>query len=145
MIGSLKKLLRLSRDDTQRFVNEGAPAQAAVVEPVPLNYGTRTAMIVQNVWKVFAPERRGGEPVRAVRGLDLTVYDGEITCLLGPNGAGKSTFLSLLMGLARPTAGSIRVLGHVCKYNTIKCTPNVFQSCLTSRVIHIKTHFRIKS
>ena len=83
------------------------------MEPVPPNYATRTAMIVQNLWKVFAPERRGGEPVRAVRGLDLTVYEGEITCLLGPNGAGKSTFLSMLMGLARPTTGSIRVLGHV--------------------------------
>ena len=33
---------------------------------------------------MFAPAKRGGAEVRAVQGLDLEVYDGEITCLLGP-------------------------------------------------------------
>jgi ABC-type Na+ transport system ATPase subunit NatA len=49
--------------------------------------------------------------VRAVSGLDLTLYDGEITCLLGHNGAGKSTAISLLTGLVAPTAGAITVCG----------------------------------
>lgn len=48
---------------------------------------------------------------RALSGLDLTVSRGETVALLGPNGAGKSTTLSLLLGLLRPQAGTVEVLG----------------------------------
>ncbi len=47
----------------------------------------------------------------ALDGLDLTVGRGELVGLLGPNGAGKTTTVKLLLGLARPTAGTGRVLG----------------------------------
>lgn len=47
----------------------------------------------------------------ALAGLSLTVGRGELVGLLGPNGAGKTTTIKLLLGLARPTAGSGRVLG----------------------------------
>ena len=43
--------------------------------------------------------------------LDLDVPEGSVYGFLGPNGAGKSTTLKMLLGLVRPTAGSIRVLG----------------------------------
>lgn len=43
--------------------------------------------------------------------LDLHVPEGSIYGFLGPNGAGKSTTLKMILGLVRPTAGSIRVLG----------------------------------
>lgn len=49
---------------------------------------------------------------RAVDGLDLTVRRGEVHGFLGPNGAGKSTTLRVLLGLYRPTRGTIRVLGR---------------------------------
>jgi len=48
---------------------------------------------------------------RGVFGLDLEVREGEILGFLGPNGAGKSTTMRMLLGLARPTAGSAEVLG----------------------------------
>ena len=54
--------------------------------------------------------KRYGDLV-AVDNLDLTVAYGEVFGFLGPNGAGKSTTVKLLLGLVRPTAGEIRLLG----------------------------------
>ena len=48
----------------------------------------------------------------AVDDLNLAVERGEVFGFLGPNGAGKTTSLKMLLGLARPTAGSARVLGR---------------------------------
>ena len=48
---------------------------------------------------------------RAVQGVDLVVRAGEIHGLLGPNGAGKTTLLRMLLGLVRPDAGTVRMLG----------------------------------
>lgn len=50
-------------------------------------------------------------PTRALDGLDLSVAAGEVHGFLGPNGAGKSTTLRVLLGLIRPTSGSVRVFG----------------------------------
>jgi ABC-type multidrug transport system ATPase subunit len=55
--------------------------------------------------------KRFGDRVTAVDGLDLSVRPGQIYGLLGPNGAGKTTTLRMLLGLVRPTAGLVRVLG----------------------------------
>jgi ABC-2 type transport system ATP-binding protein len=49
--------------------------------------------------------------VHAVRGLDLTVEPGEIVAFLGPNGAGKTTTIDMVLGLSRPTSGSVEVHG----------------------------------
>src|ERR1700754_483104 len=49
--------------------------------------------------------------VHAVRGVDLTVDDGEIVGFLGPNGAGKTTTLRMLTTLLRPTSGTAVVAG----------------------------------
>ncbi|HEY6687374.1 MAG TPA: ABC transporter ATP-binding protein [Propionibacteriaceae bacterium] len=48
---------------------------------------------------------------RALDGLDLSVTQGEVHGFLGPNGAGKSTTIRILLGLLRPTAGTVRLLG----------------------------------
>ena len=50
-------------------------------------------------------------PVQAVRGVDLTIARGETVALLGPNGAGKSTTIDMALGLQRPDAGTVSVLG----------------------------------
>ncbi len=53
-----------------------------------------------------------GQEVTALRGVDLTVAEGETMALLGPSGAGKSTLLWLFAGLLRPTAGVVEVCGR---------------------------------
>ena len=51
-----------------------------------------------------------GRPV--LRDLDLTVEAGELVAIAGPNGGGKTTLLRLALGLERPTAGNVRLLGE---------------------------------
>ncbi|MGD8394932.1 MAG: ABC transporter ATP-binding protein [Candidatus Eiseniibacteriota bacterium] len=49
---------------------------------------------------------------RAVAGIDLAVHRGEIVGLIGPDGAGKTTTMRMVLGLVRPDAGTVRILGE---------------------------------
>jgi ABC-2 type transport system ATP-binding protein len=60
----------------------------------------------------FHDVRRNFGPKQAVAGLTLVVQPGELFAFLGPNGAGKTTTIKMLVGLLRPSAGSIRLSGH---------------------------------
>ena len=66
------------------------------------------AISFQSVSKIF-PSTRG--PLKALDGVSFDIQQGEFFGLLGPNGAGKTTLISILAGLARPTAGKAMVLG----------------------------------
>jgi len=50
--------------------------------------------------------------VSAVRGLDLTIFQGEMFGIIGPDGAGKTTLIRLLCGVLEPDEGSGRILGY---------------------------------
>ncbi len=67
------------------------------------------AIAFDAVEKVFQGTRGS---VHALGGVSFAVERGEFFGLLGPNGAGKTTLISVLAGLARATAGHVRVLGH---------------------------------
>ena len=56
--------------------------------------------------------RMGEVEVRALRGIDLELYRGELVVLLGPSGSGKSTLLNILGGLDTPTGGEVWYLDH---------------------------------
>ena len=49
--------------------------------------------------------------VEALKGVDLTVEEGELVGLLGPNGAGKSTLVKIACGLIRQTRGQAHICG----------------------------------
>jgi len=68
---------------------------------------------VKNLKKVY-----GG--FTAVNGIDFSINEGEIFGFLGPNGAGKTTTMNMLIGLARPTEGSIIIDGIDARKHTKK-------------------------
>ncbi|MFC0675311.1 ABC transporter ATP-binding protein [Brachybacterium hainanense] len=67
------------------------------------------AISVRGLTKTY--RSRSGEPVTAVRGVDLEIHAGEVFALLGPNGAGKSTTIEILTGFRTRSEGQVQVLG----------------------------------
>ena len=49
---------------------------------------------------------------QALKGINLTVPEGEFYALLGPNGAGKSTTIGIISSLTRKTSGTVEIFGH---------------------------------
>ena len=70
---------------------------------------------VKNLYKIY---RVGENKVRALNGVDLTIYRGEFCSIVGTSGSGKSTMLNMLAGLEKPTKGEIVIAGqHLEKMN----------------------------
>lgn len=71
---------------------------------------TRIPIIqVKDLYKIY---RVGTNKVRALNGVDFTMYQGEFCAIVGPSGSGKSTLLNMLAGLEKPTKGEIVIAGE---------------------------------
>ncbi len=68
---------------------------------------------VKNLYKIY---RVGETKVRALNGVEFTLYKGEFCAIVGTSGSGKSTLLNMLAGLEKPTKGEIEIGGkHIEK------------------------------
>ena len=64
------------------------------------------ALVLRNLTKTY------GSGLQALKGIDLTVAQGDFYALLGPNGAGKSTIISIISSLTLKTSGSVSIFGY---------------------------------
>jgi ABC-2 type transport system ATP-binding protein len=67
--------------------------------------GSEAMVVVEQLVKQFGK-------LRAVNKLNMTIFTGETYGLIGPNGSGKTTLIRMLVGLVRPTSGTIRIMGE---------------------------------
>src|SRR5881394_1924862 len=67
---------------------------------------------VRNLRKTYEAQESEGAPVRALRGVDMTMTQGEFVAVMGPSGCGKSTLLNMVAGLDTPSEGDIAVAGE---------------------------------
>ena len=77
-------------------------------EPVSERLGAPLIELA-GVEKVY---RTGKVAYRALRGVDLTIDDGDMVAIVGPSGSGKSTIMNMITGIDRPTAGTVTVDGR---------------------------------
>jgi energy-coupling factor transport system ATP-binding protein len=115
------KPLPLSVKEGRRFAGERAGNYELRITNYELWDGTfrgveearSPAITFDGVWYVY-----GSRDV--LRGLDLHVREGEITALMGRNGAGKTTLLKLMVGLLRPSRGTVTVHGKATHSSTLE-------------------------
>jgi putative ABC transport system ATP-binding protein len=86
-----------------------APARGSRATAPAEESGGPLAVRVNGVRRSFDADLA---PVRALRGLDLTVRAGEFVAVMGPSGCGKSTLLNIIAGLDRPDEGTVEVCGQ---------------------------------
>ena len=67
-----------------------------------------TLLAIEALKKTY---RQGKQGVEVLRGIDLTVAEGEFVALVGPSGSGKTTLMQLIGGLDKPSAGSVKIGG----------------------------------
>ncbi|XP_050668382.1 cholesterol transporter ABCA5-like [Leptidea sinapis] len=100
---------RRGRVSAVHFHSNGDSAHNKDIEPVPKELQDKEAIRIVGLQKTFRHCRK--PEIKAIDGIDLSIYEGQITAVLGHNGAGKSTLFNILTGLTAPTAGTAYVYG----------------------------------
>ena len=80
-----------------------------VQKPLPLNWDNATLIEAKALNVAYGPTNDGGVPKLALRGISLSVRDGEVIGFAGPSGSGKTTFVRALLRLVHPVGGELRV------------------------------------
>ena len=102
--------LQAAPDGLWPYLRRGRPVPRRILPADPLPARALPAPGAPILTATGLRKQFGG--LVAVDGLDLSLAGREIVALIGPNGAGKSTSFDVLTGVTRPTAGTLRLLGH---------------------------------
>ncbi|MFF2083864.1 dipeptide ABC transporter ATP-binding protein [Nocardia sp. NPDC058176] len=108
--GSLESVVVRSPQEYTRFLLRGIEAPPARPR-APERAHTRTVIEVSGLDKVFALRGRRTGTIHAVKDVSFQVAEGTTFALVGESGSGKSTTARLILGLERPTGGSVRLSG----------------------------------
>lgn len=68
-----------------------------------------TALECQGLWKLY---EMGEEKIQAVRGINLSIEQGDMIAIMGPSGCGKTTLLNVLSGIDEPSAGQVMIASN---------------------------------
>ena len=101
--------------ETVRAIEISRPSKATVV--------TETTAVVLETAGMKKSYKMGNVTVEALKGVDISIRQGEFVAIIGPSGSGKSTLLNLVGCLDRPTVGKVLIDGiDVSKMNDAKLT-----------------------
>lgn len=92
--------------------------------------GVRTGRPVLEAHNIVKTYELGDVTVRALRGIDLSIYEGEMLAIMGPSGSGKSTLMHIIGLLDNPTSGSVTVEGE----EVSEMTPNGLATVRNKRI-----------
>ncbi|KAM9222038.1 ATP-binding cassette sub-family A member 9-like [Leptosomus discolor] len=85
------------------------PIPSNDTEPMPPGFDGKEAIRLNNIQKIY---KKKDKKVKALRGLSLDIYEGQITALLGHSGSGKTALLNVLSGFSKPSAGSATIYNY---------------------------------
>ncbi len=102
--GDQNGMIKRGNADARGRATAEAKSRIREVDPLPV-------LRIDNLTKVYR-DPMTLKPFTAVEGLSLSLARGEIFGLLGPNGAGKTTTLKLILGLGKPSSGTVRIDGR---------------------------------
>lgn len=102
----------LARDTSNRIVNTERPTPASAAEPlIPIVQFHQTRLRYRGL---------GKKEHEVIRGVNISLHEGERIALIGNNGAGKSSLLKLMAGISLPQEGSVSVLGEVTHRSSLE-------------------------
>ncbi|OED39991.1 ABC transporter [Chromatiales bacterium (ex Bugula neritina AB1)] len=78
-----------------------------------------------NALEITALSKTYSNGQQALRGIDLSVEEGDFFALLGPNGAGKSTAIGIISSLVSDSSGTVKVFGHDLKTDRNRCKMHI--------------------
>ncbi|KGP81348.1 hypothetical protein P364_0117505 [Paenibacillus sp. MAEPY2] len=102
----------LARDTSNRIVSTERPISASTAEPlIPIVQFHQTRLRYRGL---------GKKEHEVIRGVNISLHEGERIALIGNNGAGKSSLLKLMAGISLPQEGSVSVLGEVTHRSSLE-------------------------
>jgi ABC-2 type transport system ATP-binding protein len=125
----------------RHFCLQGGPGRLFCIE-----MGSAITGVAMNALEISGLKKTYQGGVEALKGIDLTVKQGDFFALLGPNGAGKSTTIGIISSLVNKSAGKVKVFGYDIDSDLeqakaqLGLVPQEFNFSQFEKVIQIVTH-----